>query len=600
MKISIRYKIVGLLGTILILAMMTYVYLATSLFTSDKLAYIYDSNASLVGTLAEQVQVHTSTLAEELLYFASEQSNAKGRGEVTDAPARSLMSADPDVLSLEIWEKNGAALEQSYRYVDPDRLAAFNLSAQDLDDSRKGHRPDPTAVLGEKIVLENVSLPPDVALLRLATASSDGQRVVVAELRPDRLLRLFARPRLAKLYLVDSRGRVLIHPDSREMLSIADESAVPVVKEALERGSRGAREFDSPRGAVIGAWAAVGVGRLTVVAEVPRAEAFSATRELIRKSVIFAALVIFIALLASIYLSRRLAAPLSKLEQTMAVISEGHFGTKVEVTSRDEIGALAAAFNRMSQELAEREARQLETNAQLAQSEKLSALGELSAGIVHEVRNPMAAIAGFAELCKDAETLEEAKEYGAFILGDARRATEILQNLLDFARPEAVTFEPLDAAALTNGALRLVSHQLKTMDVMVETHFPEPLSITGNSNQLRQVLINLMMNAGHAMDGCAERNLNVSIARVPGGTVQISIKDSGVGMPREVKEKLFKPFFTTKAKGKGTGLGLSVSRKIVTDHQGEILVESEPGKGTTFIVCLPGSLSPPGGEGERR
>jgi signal transduction histidine kinase len=593
MKISIRYKIVGLLGTILILAMVTYVSLATSLFTSDKLAYIYDSNATLAGTLADQVQVNTSTLAEKLLYFASEQSRAKGRGELDDAPARSLLSADSDLLSLEIWEKKGAALEQSYRYVDAARLAAIDLSAQDLDDSRKAHRPDPTAVQGEKIVLENVSLPPDVALLRLSVASSDGQRVVIADVRPDRLLRLFVRPGLARTSLVDARGRVLVHPDSRKVLAIADQSAVPVVKDALERGSRGAREFDSPEGAVIGAWAAVGVGRLSVVVEVPRAEAFSATRELKRKSIIFAALVIFIALLASIYLSRRLAAPLSKLEETMAVISEGHFGTEVEVTSRDEIGTLAAAFNRMSRELSEREAKLLETNAQLAQSEKLSALGELSAGIVHEVRNPMAAIAGFAELCTEATTLEEAREYGGFIRGDAKRATEILQNLLDFARPEAVTFEPLDAAEVARGALRLVTHQLRTMDVLVETRFPAPLELIGNSNQLRQVLINLMMNAGHAMEGCAERNLTVSTSVAADGAVQISIRDSGVGMTKEVKDKLFRPFFTTKAKGKGTGLGLSVSRKIVAAHSGELLVESEPGKGTTFIVSIP--AAPPHG-----
>lgn len=384
---------------------------------------------------------------------------------------------------------------------------------------------------------------------------------------------------------------MLIHPSAPEVLSKADRSAVPVVKEALEHGSRGAREFDSPEGAVIGAYAAVGVARLTVVTEVPKAEAFSSARELIRRSVVFAALVIFIALLASIYFSRRLAAPLSKLEETMAVISEGHFGAEVEVTSRDEIGALAAAFNRMSRELSEREEKLLEANAQLAQSEKLSALGELSAGIVHEVRNPVAAIAGFAELCTESITLDEAKEYGAFILADSRRATEILQNLLDFARPEAVAFEPVDATGLVQGALRLVSHQLKTMDVQIETRFPEALRVTGDENQLRQVLINLMMNAGHAMAGCAERNLNVSIASVPDGKVQISIRDSGVRMPKEVKEKLFKPFFTTKAKGKGTGLGLSVSRKIVAHHRGEILVESEPGKGATFIVCLPAAVS---------
>ncbi|MBI3181264.1 MAG: HAMP domain-containing protein [Myxococcales bacterium] len=591
MRVSIRYQIVGLMGALLVAAVAVHVYLATRLVTEDKLASIYDVNSLLAGTLSEEVRAGLTSLVEKLLYLGAEQAAAQAAGEATpDRHARALFSTDTDVLSLEIWRRSpeAQAFSRTYRYLDRDRLGELNLTEAELEEARR-QTPAPTeALAAERFALQNASLSPDLALLRLGAASPDGQMIVLADLRPDRLLRIFGRSDLYQVYLVDARGTVLVHPDPAKVIDHADLSGVPVVRDAIEaKGPRGAREFDHQGSAVIGSFARVDPGRLSVVVEVPKAEAMRASQQMTTRSLLFALFVISVALFASIFFSRRLSAPLRRLEEQMARISRGEFGIEVPVTSHNEIGALAEAFNKMSRELSERERALEEKNQQLIQSEKLSAIGELSAGLAHEVKNPMVGIVGFAQLGADSTTLKEAQEYFGLIESDAQRANGILQNLLEFARPQKVEMEPLEPNLVVMGAVRLVAHQLQIAGVKLETKLAEGLpKIRGNNNQLRQVLLNLMMNANQAMESCKEKRLEVNTRPAEGG-VLIEVHDTGQGMAEEVRKKLFQPFFSTKPKGKGTGLGLSVSNSIIAHHKGEIRVESSPGAGTAFFIRLP-------------
>jgi signal transduction histidine kinase len=590
MRISIRYQIVALLGAILMGALGSYLYLATRLFSSDKLAYLYDFNSQLVGTVAEQVQAHLESRIDRLRYFGAE------RGDENRA-AQTLIAADETLLGIEVWERGPGGLRRVFEQTDRARLAAANLALEDLAEARRSYPVPLEEVEAEQSLLWNASLPPDLAVLRLATVTAALDRIVVADFSPDQLLRIFSRSKLAQVYLVDARGRVLAHPDAAEVISHTSHATDALVRTALEaHAARGVKELERSTGAVIGAFAAVPVSRLFVIVEIPKARALEAARELSRQSVLFGVLVMAISLLASIYFSRRVTAPLRRLEEKMAVISQGEFGVEVPVTSRNEIGRLASAFNRMSQELSRRDALLMEAHEQLVQSEKLSALGEMSAGLAHEVKNPMVGIVGFAELGQEVETLAEAHEYFELIRSDAHRANEILQSLLEFARPQKVEMTPLDPNEVVRGAVRLVAHSLLIQGVRLQADYKDGLpNVTGNANQLRQVLVNLMMNATHAMERSAEKVLTV-VTSLAGELVDIQVRDTGEGMTEEVRQKIFRPFFTTKPRGKGTGLGLSVSRSIIAQHSGDLSVQSEPGKGTAFSIRLPVATANPAQE----
>lgn len=603
MRISIRYQIVALVAGILIAAMVTYLLLATSLFTRDKLAWLYDYNALLAGTLSEEVATHVSALSDKLRYFGAEQGAAlaAGEGGAPHERAQRLFNASEDLLALELWTRSSpTSFERRYEFTDSERLNALGIDPGDLVEAAREHPLSLDAVGAEGLMVENVSLPPDLALMRVAAPVDDGAAVVVGFLRPDRLLRMFGRSDLHTAWLVDGRGRVVVHPDPSRVLGRMDASAIPIVRTALEgKLTRGAEEFVSGEQRMLGAFARVPLARLSVIVEAPRQEAFRATGELNRRSVLFAVGVIAVALLASIYFSRRLTAPIRKLEETMDMVSQGELGAEAPVTTRNEIGHLAVAFNRMSRELSRREGLLIERNAQLVQSEKLSALGELSAGLAHEVKNPMVGIVGFSQLGQIASSLEEAKEYFGLIEGDAKRANDILQNLLEFARPSKVEFVTLDLNAVVQGAVRLVAHQLQIARVKLETSYGEGLpKVRGNNNQLRQVLVNLMMNAAHAMEEAERKELHVHTEPAPSGGVLIAVRDTGHGMTPEVKAKLFQPFFSTKERGKGTGLGLSVSRSIINEHLGELHVESDPGAGASFYIRLPAAAAEPQSAGE--
>lgn len=224
---------------------------------------------------------------------------------------------------------------------------------------------------------------------------------------------------------------------------------------------------------------------------------------------------------------------------------------------------------------------------QAVQAEKLSLLGEMVAGVAHEVKNPMVGIVGFSQLGIECTSLDEAREFFKLIEGDAQRANAILHGLLDFARPGERETARLEVNAVATGALRLVEAQLRLKGVTVGSKLAPGLpAIEGNDNHLRQVLLNLMMNAGQALEGRPYPRVDVETG-IMDGEVFIRVKDNGPGMPPAVRTRVFDPFFTTKARGKGTGLGLSISKTIVEQHGGRLRVESVPGEGATFWLQLP-------------
>lgn len=227
------------------------------------------------------------------------------------------------------------------------------------------------------------------------------------------------------------------------------------------------------------------------------------------------------------------------------------------------------------------------STAQFEAVERLVAAGSIAAGVVHEVKNPLVGIVGFAQLGQGSSDVKEMREYFTLIEQDALRANALLEGMLDFTRPtSAAEFETLEVNAVVEGALRLARPQLEAVGVTVVTELAAALpTIRGDANQLRQVLINVLLNAGHAVAEAPVKRVTVS-ARIEGSQVVLAVTDSGVGLSAEALKSVFTPFFTTKPRGQGTGLGLVVSKQHIDAHGGSLRIENAS-PGARVTISLP-------------
>jgi len=284
------------------------------------------------------------------------------------------------------------------------------------------------------------------------------------------------------------------------------------------------------------------------------------------------------------YISRLLVRPLFQMQTYMEKIAHGDLTTIPESECKSqEFLSLFRAFNRMIRELEHHQ-------EQLLQSGKIAAIGTLTAGIAHELNNPINNIVITAEsLKKDFSTLnqEEAQDLIHDILVESQRASEIVRNLLDFSRSEKPVSEPVNIAHILRDTLKLVQNQLTLSGVEVERDVPADLPIIhGNPKALQQIFLNLFINAIQAMkDGGI---LSVRARTENGGQwLKVEVADTGIGIDPEDLPHIFEPFYTTKEVGRGTGLGLSVSYSIAQKHGGHIEVKSRKGAGATFTLVLP-------------
>lgn len=233
--------------------------------------------------------------------------------------------------------------------------------------------------------------------------------------------------------------------------------------------------------------------------------------------------------------------------------------------------------------------RQLEqAQAQLVQSEKLAAMGELVAGVSHELNNPLTSVLGYSQLILKSESVpENIRNDVKTISAEAERCRNIIQNLLLFSRRREPRREPADMHDVINTALELVEYDFRTDSVKIYKEFASDLpKVYVDIFQMQQVFLNILTNARHAVSRMENKSITIK-TEVSSNNVKVYFTDSGCGIPKENISKLFTPFFTTKDVGKGTGLGLSISYGIVKSHKGEISVESLEGKGATFIIELP-------------
>ena len=223
---------------------------------------------------------------------------------------------------------------------------------------------------------------------------------------------------------------------------------------------------------------------------------------------------------------------------------------------------------------------------QLIQNEKLTSIGLLAAGVAHEINTPLAVISSYSQMLrKEISPEDQRHKLLEKITKQTFRASEIVNNLLNFSRTSATEFAEVDLHQVISETLSLLEHQFKSARVQVDRELLAEYPITfGNAGKLQQVFLNLFVNARDAMaDGGVLKVRSESVD----SKIEVVVRDTGTGISRENVKKIYDPFFTTKAAGKGTGLGLSVSYGIVQEHGGNISVESKPGVGTSFKLELP-------------
>jgi two-component system, NtrC family, sensor kinase len=301
-------------------------------------------------------------------------------------------------------------------------------------------------------------------------------------------------------------------------------------------------------------------------------------------------------------LSKRIAKQIDKLRKGAETISQGNLDYRLQINSGDEIEVLAQQFNAMAAQLhesyqtlekkVEERTRELKESQQaMVQQEKMVGIGQLAAGIAHELNTPLGTIIGYAQMLREDLALQPSVN-GSLndvdeIIGQAGRCRDLVKNLLNFSRRSTTEKSEASVNAIVRKILSLVEHDFEMKRVHISTALDPGLpNAKVNENEIAQVVLNLANNAVDSMQSGGELHVR-TVHEESSDRICIEISDTGVGISESDRNRVFEPFFTTKEIGKGTGLGLSICYKIVENHMGSMEFDSIPGQGTTFRVYLP-------------
>jgi signal transduction histidine kinase len=289
------------------------------------------------------------------------------------------------------------------------------------------------------------------------------------------------------------------------------------------------------------------------------------------------------------------------LPETPFIFVSGTIGEEAAIESiksgatdyvlKERLSRLATSVRRALKEVEEqRERRKLESI--VVKSEKMAAMGQLAAGVAHELNNPLTGLLGFVQLLSQSKGLspQQLKDLESIEI-QGHRCRDIIQNLLQFCRKKEPRKEAVQIGQVVDSVLRLIQYDFSTSGIVIEKNVPVSLpALFGDASQLQQVFLNLMLNAKDAMEGRRPARLGIQV-EAKNQSLIVCITDSGCGISKENLEKIFDLFFTTKPPGKGTGLGLSIVYEIIQEHGGIIDVQSQEGAGTAFTIKLPASNS---------
>ena len=554
-----------------------------NLFRTDKTTYMRDMTVVMAVHLAEESDALLRGYAANLRVFSDVIYDADIDPVTKQQVIRGLFRNYQDIVAISA--QRGATSPVSV--FDTNALNRLGISRQELLANRNANSVPGDQSRAMQVRMETVKDGVELAIMQVNIPSPDNAESVtlIASIDPVQLLAVTERSRGFNAAILNRDGQRVFDASSDDNRQAPDWAEQLISGSSVTRGTTLETVDDGVP--VLVAYVPLANSDLLATIQVPTSIVFLTARDLLSNLVIGALILFALAATASLIFARRLTRPLEHLSNAARKVGKGQFDVTVTSESDDEIGALSHSFNKMTNELRERDTKLEGANAALIQSEKLAAFGQLGAGIAHEVKNPLAGILGYAQL-----TLRKLEPDSPFrknldvIEKETRRCTEIISNLLKFARQEKAVTKSTDINEVVDAALTIVDHQLTINDVKISKELePDLPQIEASANQLQQVIMNFAINAQQAI-GEAGGNLLVR-TRKGDDAIIIEIEDDGPGIPMDIRANIFEPFFTTKRAGEGTGLGLSVTYGIVKDHGGDLRIEDPPGGGTRFVVSLP-------------
>uniref|UniRef100_UPI004024BE5B sensor histidine kinase n=1 Tax=Candidatus Wujingus californicus TaxID=3367618 RepID=UPI004024BE5B len=389
----------------------------------------------------------------------------------------------------------------------------------------------------------------------------------------------------------------LRHKEDAGLKLVCNINSTPDIPSILSAsGEEGIKEsMDYRNVSVLSAYRYIPTLNWGLVAKQDLTEAFAPVEQLKMRIIVLILVCTTVVIAIGISLTNRITQPILQLAEGAKAIGSGNLDHRISITSQNEVGALAKEFNQMATKLKESysnlEQKVEERTAQLLRAERLAAVGELAAEVAHEINNPLGGLGNFASMLEnEPENTQQTKKYAALILEGLKRVEIIVKRLLTFSRPYSLQMSDKNINSIINNSIKFIEYRIEPCHITIKKDLNETIPyVYIDADNISQVLINIMVNALESMPDGGTLTIKTDTCKEHDSCVTVYIADTGCGIREELKDKIFKPFFTTKNKEgeKGLGMGLAISKRIIEDHHGKINVESEIGKGTTFRICLP-------------
>ncbi|MEK6624561.1 MAG: ATP-binding protein [Bdellovibrionota bacterium] len=560
----LRNKVALLALTVLIIGSVGTFWVNISTYIDDKKNYVMSLSTMSAVNMANAMGSELRNINEKLIMIDAHLSHAKISQNSNDL-FTNMVTRLTELTQLNIYSKEKM-------------IHSFNLSSENKETSYSKKFIESSYAAGElKLLLHE-------GLLVIATVLNG--RLYLGRIEKAFFQELLASNNFLKINIIikGTESERLLPGDFKDVLSYNRNQTI-TAKETVNHNNERQLSVLAPIQNISGAY---------LLTQLSTTEAVEMAKIVAAKSLPVVVILVIVTMFLGILFSERLVRPIEKLIEATREISKGNWQTSLVSVAKDEIGNLVASFKDMGKELEKREQQLDKANRDLRNSERLAVLGKFSAGIAHEVKNPLNSVLGFAQLLDrklsnpNVPAPVDEKKYISYILSETRRASRIISELLSFSRQEPPKLVPSTFAPIFMKVIDLLTPAMEKMAIELTLEkLDEQPQIELDTDQMYQVFSNLIINASHAFEVTEGKRQIKILQEVEGGCLKITVMDNGSGIAHEHIERIFEPFFTTKEVGKGTGLGLAVCFGIVSQHNGNIRVNSEKGKGSEFVITLP-------------